>query len=717
MTAALAACGGGSGGGNNAVSVPNVVGSTQAAATTSITGAGLTLGTVTMQSSATVASGDVISENPAAGASATKGSSVALVVSSGPPPVSVPNVVGNTQAAATTAITGAGLTLGAVTMQSSATVASGTVISENPAAGTSVASGSSVALVVSSGPPPGNVNVPNVVGSTQAAATTSITGAGLVLGAVTQQTSATVVAGDVISENPAAGTSVPSGSAVALVVSFGPPANVNVPNVVGNTQAVATAAITGAGLVVGIVTQQSSATVASGNVISENPVAGTSVASGSAVALVVSSGPATTVTLGGEVQGLASGTVHVLNGNDNLALTANGSFTLPTAITSGSTYSVTIGSPQPTGQTCAVNNATGTAAAANITNLSVYCTTNVTTATLTGAYTVVNDKLAAQADVLTNASFDGVGTLSGTDTIDTNGVITTGTTSNSYSINTFTNAPVNTVPYFSGNGGQAEGALEFNASTVAVVTNALGGSGSGGLPGFAVGVKQIQNATVNTPNGTYTAVTMESTTPPSSSLYIGANSYTFNGGTVTTSGQSQRNTNGTIAPGPTAASSGSYTVSSSGIATIGNGNGLTGAIGPDGDLIIGAPITANGNGGTAGVYLLVKQGTGVTAATINGVYSMTYLSAGATASVLDGRAYFVTMSNGTFSGVYDENNSGTASTHNATSGTYTLASDGTMGLVTGGQTFTGTVSADGHVFVLADMTSGEAPTVILGIRQ
>lgn len=65
------------------VSVPNVVGGTQAAATAAITGAGLTVGTVTMQSSATVASGNVISENPPSGSSVTAGSAVALVMSSG----------------------------------------------------------------------------------------------------------------------------------------------------------------------------------------------------------------------------------------------------------------------------------------------------------------------------------------------------------------------------------------------------------------------------------------------------------------------------------------------------------------------------------------------------------------------------------------------------------------------------------------------------------
>jgi beta-lactam-binding protein with PASTA domain len=203
--------------------------------------------------------------------------------------VAVPNVVGDTQAAATTAITAADLALGAVTMMASATVASGEVISESPVAGTSVVAGSTVNLTVSSGA--GDVTVPNVVGDTQAAATTAITTASLTVGTVTMASSATVPAGDVISQTPAAGASVAAGSAVNLTVSSGTAMD-TVPNVVGDTQAAATTAITAAGLSVGTVTMASSATVASGDVISETPAAGASVAAGSAVNLTVSSGAA-----------------------------------------------------------------------------------------------------------------------------------------------------------------------------------------------------------------------------------------------------------------------------------------------------------------------------------------------------------------------------------------------------------------------------------------
>ena len=75
------------------------------------------------------------------------------------PTVIVPNVVGLTQAAATTSLTGAGLVVGTVTMASSPTVPAGNVISQTPGGGTSVAVGSAVNLTVSTGPAGTRVNV------------------------------------------------------------------------------------------------------------------------------------------------------------------------------------------------------------------------------------------------------------------------------------------------------------------------------------------------------------------------------------------------------------------------------------------------------------------------------------------------------------------------------------------------------------------------------
>ena len=64
------------------VTVPSVEGLTQAAAIAAITEAKLTVGTVTQQTSNTVAAGKVISQDPASGGSVVQSSPVNLVISS-----------------------------------------------------------------------------------------------------------------------------------------------------------------------------------------------------------------------------------------------------------------------------------------------------------------------------------------------------------------------------------------------------------------------------------------------------------------------------------------------------------------------------------------------------------------------------------------------------------------------------------------------------------
>jgi len=71
-------------------------------------------------------------------------------------PVLVPDVVGATWEATTSAISTAGLVVGTVTQQASSTVARGSVINQNPLAGVPVERGSAVNLVVSSGEVRGN---------------------------------------------------------------------------------------------------------------------------------------------------------------------------------------------------------------------------------------------------------------------------------------------------------------------------------------------------------------------------------------------------------------------------------------------------------------------------------------------------------------------------------------------------------------------------------
>ena len=66
------------------VTVPSVTGMTQAEALQELTSARLKVGDVTEAASSTVAVGDIISQDPTAGSSAIRGSTVDLVVSNGP---------------------------------------------------------------------------------------------------------------------------------------------------------------------------------------------------------------------------------------------------------------------------------------------------------------------------------------------------------------------------------------------------------------------------------------------------------------------------------------------------------------------------------------------------------------------------------------------------------------------------------------------------------
>lgn len=220
----LVGCSSGGGDGSNPtpqnVSTPDVVGLTQAAAENDILAASLTVGTVTSASSDTVANGLIISQSPAALALVAPGSTVNLVISSGPATIAVPNVVGFAQAMAEADIIAASLVVGNASSQSDNTVPAGNVISQNPVSGTLVTSGSAVDLVVSLGP--AMISVPNVVGQAQATAEANIVAVNLVVGTVSSQNDNSIPAGNVISQNPLAGSMVGAGTAVDLIISLGP---------------------------------------------------------------------------------------------------------------------------------------------------------------------------------------------------------------------------------------------------------------------------------------------------------------------------------------------------------------------------------------------------------------------------------------------------------------------------------------------------------------
>jgi eukaryotic-like serine/threonine-protein kinase len=195
--------------------VPQVTGFTQAAAVRAVTHAGLTP-VVKQQANPTVAKGHVISTNPGFGTLAPKGSKVTLFISTGPSKIPVPNVVGDTQAAATTALSK--FTVHPKPVPTS-TKPAGTVIRQVPAAGTRLLPGSKVTIYVSGG----GVTVQSVKNDPQATAVTVLQGQGFKVKVITAAGPAGWLAGTVFDQTPAAGTVEPQGSTVTIYVAQVPP--------------------------------------------------------------------------------------------------------------------------------------------------------------------------------------------------------------------------------------------------------------------------------------------------------------------------------------------------------------------------------------------------------------------------------------------------------------------------------------------------------------
>ena len=200
------------------VSVPDVKGMSEDDAQKTLENLNLVV-EAQAQNSDTVASGKVISTDPAAGTQLTEGSKVTMYVSLGIESVEVPSITGMSLEEAQAAIQNVGLQA-SVTEDYSDTVASGMVISQDPASG-KVKKGSTVNIVVSKGAKVKMVTVPSLSGMTQQAAEQAIIDAGLTVGSVTEEYNAGVSAGYVISQTASVGSQIEKGSSVGFVVSKG----------------------------------------------------------------------------------------------------------------------------------------------------------------------------------------------------------------------------------------------------------------------------------------------------------------------------------------------------------------------------------------------------------------------------------------------------------------------------------------------------------------
>ncbi len=166
--------------------------------------------------SKTVEAGLVIGTEPPAETEVQEGRLVTLLVSSGPAPVRVPDVTGQSLEAAEATLTNAELAVGTVTHRVSTTQSPGTVLAQSPTTGSSVHAGDKVDLTVAQAPK--EVAVPEVVGAAEAAATAALKHAGFTPKTATAATTEPAQVGVVLKQSPEGGAKARKGATVTITV-------------------------------------------------------------------------------------------------------------------------------------------------------------------------------------------------------------------------------------------------------------------------------------------------------------------------------------------------------------------------------------------------------------------------------------------------------------------------------------------------------------------
>ena len=197
------------------VSITSVQGESRRQAMRSLKAQGLKVSNVTTQSSPQFKAGQAVGTNPPAGRSEPPGTSVTLLMSSGPPLKNVPDVKGETQAAATSQLSADGFAVNP-TSQVSSTDTAGTVISQDPAAQTPKGPGSQVTIVIATAPPTNTV--PPVTGDPLNGAVSALAAAGFKVDQQTKKVTTPAQDGTVIDQTPSGGSTAKKGSTVTITV-------------------------------------------------------------------------------------------------------------------------------------------------------------------------------------------------------------------------------------------------------------------------------------------------------------------------------------------------------------------------------------------------------------------------------------------------------------------------------------------------------------------
>jgi beta-lactam-binding protein with PASTA domain len=250
--------------------------------------------------------GIVLEQDPAAGVTALRGTTVTLNVSSGAKPVVVPRVVGQTQGDAVQALTAVGLK--PVLQNVPSDQPAGIVVGQKPPAGKEVDKGAEVTVNVSTGggqptttattttttatattttTTTAPVRVPRVVGLAQTPTLRRLNLLGLRPNVVYVRSSQP--ANRVVSQSPTSGTSLRPGARVRVNVSTGPnpKPSAAVPNVVGQDQATAVQTLRDAGFKVAVLNRPTADQSKDGLVVEQQPRANASIPGGSQVTIFI----------------------------------------------------------------------------------------------------------------------------------------------------------------------------------------------------------------------------------------------------------------------------------------------------------------------------------------------------------------------------------------------------------------------------------------------
>ena len=272
---------------NEAVAVPNVVGIKEILAVRKLRESGLTVtsgnggdSSIKRVPHPSVPEAIVISQDPKPGDKVPKGKLVALLVSTGAPTVTVPDVRGKTSLDAVEQLANKNLKSKSFEVPSSKP--QGTVVAQDPAPGKTVAAGSTVRINVSQGPE--QVGVPNVVGQTYDVALQTLQGAGFAV--ARSDIDSNEQKGVVVSQNPLPNSVSTKGAKITLSVSKGPTA-VEVPDVTGLDEQSAIDQLQHDGLVVQTRDRTTSDSAEDGNVVEQRPAALTKVKPGSTVTIYI----------------------------------------------------------------------------------------------------------------------------------------------------------------------------------------------------------------------------------------------------------------------------------------------------------------------------------------------------------------------------------------------------------------------------------------------